>query len=151
MEYRKRAGFTMIEMLIVIGLIAGLMAVIMPRLMNLMGRAKVRTTQTILSQVKEGISLFNQDVGRNPKEAEGLKVLYDSKGLVSGQDQWRGPYVTLEEEDNIPLDGWKNPITYYAPPKVKKGKYKNFELISYGGESRDETNSEQKDWIVDGE
>lgn len=147
MEYKKKSGFTMIEMIIVIGLIAGLMAMIMPRILRMVGKAKERTTQTILSQIKEGITLFAQDVGRSPRGQEGLKVLYEN---VAKDPKWRGPYVTVENEDGVPLDGWKQPIVYNLPPKLTK-KFKVYELVSFGGEGKDETNSEEREWIVDGE
>ena len=146
MMHKKRSGFSLIEMIVVIGLIAGIVAVVMPRIMQLLGKAKYRTNGTILNQLKEGILQFDTDLGRVPREQEGLKVLFET----NGDPKWRGHYSTVETEDGRPLDGWKNPIDYHAPAKVNK-KYKRYELISYGGENKNESNSEEKDWIIDGE
>ncbi len=151
MYYKKHSGFTMIEMIIVIGIIGGLMAMIMPRIMNMFGRAKLRTTQTILTQIKSDLAIFQSDIGRYPTEQEGLQALFERMKDPALAQKWRGPYSTAENENGVPVDGWKAPIVYHKGPKVfKNNNYKTYELISYGGEGRDET-SDQKDWLHDGE
>lgn len=147
MSITKKSGFTMIEMVIVIGLIAAILAWVVPGVWKALGQAKYKQTKTILNQIKADLLSYSQDVGRVPSEKEGLKVLYQP----TGNPNWRGPYSTVEEDgDGNPLDGWKTAITYHAPPKVEKGKYKSFELISYGGENKTEDDSERKDWVIEG-
>ncbi len=146
MEYQKRSGFTMIEMLIVIGLIAGLMALVLPRLMNYKERAKRKQTESTLNQIKADIMIFEQDFNRAPSAKEGLKVLFET----NNDPKWRGPYSTGNQVDGSPVDGWENPIAYNVPPKVNKS-FKSFELISFGGENRSEEDSERKDWVISGQ
>lgn len=106
MRARAAAGFTLLEMLIVV-VILGLIAVLVVN--NLGGRsqkAKVDLAKVGVANVATWVEQFNLDVGRYPTAAEGLSVL-----LTKPQNapEWRGPYPG---KTTMPKDPWNNDYIY---------------------------------------
>ena len=73
---QRQAGFTLIELMIVLFILGLLAALVAPRLMGRVGKAKIKTAQTQIQMLATALDLFHLDVGRYPTEEEGLKVLY---------------------------------------------------------------------------
>jgi len=102
----KRAGVTILEILVVLGILALLAAVVAPRVVGYLGRAKSETANLQIKRLAEGVELFYIDTGRYPTEAEGLTVLKDAPTGTSG---WAGPYINSEEAFRDP---WKRDYIY---------------------------------------
>jgi general secretion pathway protein G len=81
---QRTAGFTLIELMIVIAIL-GLMAyMVAPRLMGVMGKAKPKIALADIKNLETALDLFYLDVGRYPSEEEGLKILYKVPGELGG-------------------------------------------------------------------
>ena len=94
------AGFTLLELLVVlviIGLISGLVG---PQVMKLLGKAKSDVAKVQMDNITSSLNLFNLDVGRYPTNNEGLSALIKKP---NDMPQWSGPYLT---NDVIPNDPW---------------------------------------------
>ena len=100
------AGYTLTEMLVVIGIIALIAAVLTPNLMQQMGRARTKAAQLQLDTVAADVELFRTDVGRYPTAQEGLKILMKAPDSLEG---WAGPYLKDAKALNDP---WGRPIAY---------------------------------------
>jgi general secretion pathway protein G len=103
---RHEDGYTLTEMLVVIGIIALIAAVLTPGLLGQLGRARAKTAQMQLETVSAGVEMFRSDVGRYPTKDEGLKSLLAEPPNVEG---WTGPYLKSIKSLQDP---WNHAILY---------------------------------------
>lgn len=124
------AGFTLVEILVVLAIVGMLSALVGPQVINYLGRAKVDTAKVEIESLQTALDLFRLDVGRYPSEREGLQALLDRPG---GLAAWNGPYV---KKKAAPVDPWGQPYVYRTPGK--KGPY---ELYSRGPNAQSGANA----------
>lgn len=127
------SGVTLLEVLVVLGIITMIAAMAAPRLLDSFGRAKGQVAQVQIQNVKAALQLYYLDVGRYPTEAENLRALTADPGSVKG---WDGPYI---DEADL-LDPWKRPLVYHSP-----GEDRPFELITLGRDGQPGGSKEDKD------
>jgi general secretion pathway protein G len=120
---RAARGFTLIEILVVIAIIAMLMAVVGPAVMNRLGGAKSKTAVIQIADLDKSLDLFKLDVGRYPTNMEGLQALVTAPATAGG---WNGPYL----QGSLPSDPWGNPY-HYANPGPNGG----VQILSYGADN----------------
>ncbi|KNG93782.1 type II secretion system major pseudopilin GspG [Pseudaestuariivita atlantica] len=104
-----RSGITILEVLIVLAVIAMIAAVVGPRLIGYLGRAKSETAQLQIQQIGNALQLFYIDTGRYPTNAEGLAVLMTAP---AGDVTWSGPYLDSAEALSDP---WGRAYVYAEP------------------------------------
>jgi len=139
--YHKRPGVSIIEMVLVMGVIVFLMTMILPRVLGFMGQLKEDKTKLIMSNVNTAIAMYTNDVGHAPTAEEGgLDALLRRPKGPAGND-WKGSY--LPGEKSVPVDGWKNKFMYATPPRKFKGIYKKYELYSLGKDEDDDGASDR--------
>lgn len=133
--YSLRSGFTMIELMIVIAIIAALAALVGPALIKNLGKSKVTTTQANMTALKAALQDYYSDMGHFPTKSEkGLQALVERPRGPVGK-KWEGPY--LEGKTELPLDGWDADFEYNSPPVKFKQQYRYYEIISYGDPSKE--------------
>ncbi len=103
---RPDAGYTLTEMLVVIGIIGLIAAVLTPNIINQFARAKAKAAQLQLDTLAANIETFSSDVGRYPTQKEGLEALVTQPASVEG---WTGPYL---RDSKMLNDPWGRPIIY---------------------------------------
>jgi general secretion pathway protein G len=108
---RRRGGYTLLEVLIVVAIIALIAAMVVPNLLGRLQGAKINTTQSQIKSVEAQLKLYSVDHGQFP--TGGAEVL--EQLIIASQDPRTGrdipPY--LEE---LPLDGWGQVLNYEYPP-----------------------------------
>ncbi len=115
----REQGMTIIEILIVIGLIGTLMGIIMTTLIDRGDDAKVDLAKVAMGQLESGLRLYKMHNSRYPTTEEGLQALVTAP---AGAKNWRGPY---SESDKL-NDPWDAPFGYEASGA------RSFKIISGG-------------------
>ena len=116
-QKNRERGFTFIEIMIVVFIIALLAGLVGPRMFGKVGKAKMKTTQAQISLLSTAIDTFRLDMGRFPKEMDELIRKVDDK-------KWEGPYLPKR----VPKDPWGNPYEYRCPGEEGR----DYDIISYG-------------------
>lgn len=135
---RKRA-FTLMEILIVIALLGGIIAIVVVNLGDTFGRASADIERTKVTQSFDTALLqYRMNVGSYPSSEDGLKAL-----LVAPEgraDRWKGPY--LKDEKTL-VDSFGNPYAYRFPGVRNANKY---DLWSFGPDGKDGTADDIGNW-----
>jgi general secretion pathway protein G len=121
-----RAGFTLVEMLVVLVIIGLIMGLVGPRVLNYLTDAREKTARLQIESFSNALDLFYIDAGRYPTSAEGLAALTQRP---PGVDAWNGPYV---KGGSVPPDPWGNAYVYRSP-----GQHGNYDIVSLGADGRD--------------
>lgn len=94
LRWSAESGATILEVLVVLAIIAMIAAVVGPRVIGYLGRAKSETAQLQINNLVSAVQLFYIDMGRYPTEAEGLSVLVEAPAGAEGG--WNGPYIASD-------------------------------------------------------
>lgn len=106
---RAKAGYSLLEILIVLTIIALIAALVGPRLFAQLDRSKVTTARVQVRALETALGTLRLDLGRDPTQAEGLDLLVKAdRNAVAG---WSGPYLS----GGLPLDPWGHAYVYQAP------------------------------------
>lgn len=118
---RREAGFTMIELLVVMVILGLLAALVAPNFVNQGAKARVKTAKLQIANLATALDALALDTGRYPSAQEGLRALLDQP---SGMDMWDGPYMK-----KLPKDPWNHDFLY------RSGNGGNdYEILSYGAD-----------------
>jgi general secretion pathway protein G len=131
---RKENGFTLLELLVVLGIIAMLAGIVGPQVMKHMGESKVKAARVQIEDLAATLDMYKLDLGNYPTTEEGLKALVESPDSAK---RWNGPYL---QKSKIPLDPWQNEYKYVFP-----GEHGKFDLISMGADGREGGEGEDQD------
>ena len=134
--YSKRPGSSIIEQLLVLGIILFVAAMVTRGVMGLMRKVDVSKTKIIMTRIHGAITQYTQDMVHPPLAEEGnLNALITRPRGPAGKD-WQGSYLPGEAE--VPVDGFKKDFYYSCPPRKFKGLYKRFELYSQGADEEND-------------
>jgi len=118
---KRRAGVTLIEMLVVLMIIGLFAALVAPRLFRKTDTARVTAARAQINAFMTALGAYKLDTGTFPTTEQGLQAL---RVRPQGVNQWDGPYLPQE----IPLDPWGRPYVYKYPGEHGDEP----EIISYG-------------------
>lgn len=104
--HRDQAGFTLVEVLVVLAIIGLIMSLIGPRVLNYLSDSKAKAARIQVESLASAVELFYIDNGRYPLESEGLQALVIAPGNLRS---WNGPYI---KSTTVPLDPWSKPYLY---------------------------------------
>jgi general secretion pathway protein G len=108
---RLRAGFTLLEMLMVIALIALLATVGIVALGRLFGQGQESIAKTwVTSTADTALWAYRTAMGRFPSTEQGLRALIQAP--ENGSARWKGPYFKTTK---VPEDPWGKPYLYRFP------------------------------------
>jgi general secretion pathway protein G len=122
---RSQAGFTLVEILVVITIIGLIMALVGPRVLNYLGESKAKAARIQIESFSSALDLYYLDLGRYPNSSEGLAALTRSNNAPG----WNGPYL---RGGVVPNDPWGHSYLYRAP-----GERAPYEIISLGSDGQE--------------
>ena len=115
------AGFTLLELLVVIVIIGLLAAYVGPRYFAQLGKSEVTIAKQQIEALERSLDIYRLDVGRYPSAEEGLAALITAP--ASAGAKWNGPYL----KKGLPQDPWGYPYLYRSP-----GSKSEYEIVSTG-------------------
>lgn len=130
-----RAGYSLLEILVVLAIIALIASVVGPRLFAQLDRGKTTTARLQIRSMEAALETMRLDIGRWPTQQEGLALLMQADpAQVAG---WSGPYL----DKALPSDPWARPYIYVAPPAEATGAIgapdARARVISYGADGQE--------------
>lgn len=131
---RQSQGFTLVEVLVVLGILTFLAVIVVPQVIGYLGKAKTDTARIEIENISTALDLYRLDVGRYPSEQEGLGALLLAP---AGAERWNGPYLRKPESINDP---WQRPYVYRLP-----GEHGEFDLYTLGADNATGGEGEDQD------
>lgn len=128
-----RSGFSLIELLIVIVILGGLVAVVAPGLMDAADKAKRDTVCLKMNDLKKRFDMFKLDNGNYPDTEEGFEALLNNPDPDKYPNYRAQPYLKA-----LPKDSWKTPFVYLK-------KESDIEIISFASDKKEGGEENNKD------
>jgi len=124
-RYSKQAGFTLIELMVVIIILGVLAGLIIPRVMGRPDEARQAKAKIQIESIESALKLYKLDNGGYPTTEQGLKALVEAPAAGNLPKNWRqGGYL---EKGKVPKDPWGNEFVYVSP-----GSHGDFDLSCLG-------------------
>jgi general secretion pathway protein G len=133
-----RAGFTLIELVVVIAVIAVLAAVVAPEVLRNMGDANAGAARTQIELLGTALDSYRLDNHAYPTTEQGLAALRTEPTAGERPPRWRGPYLRKA----VPDDPWGRPYVYVSPGRRNPQAY---DLSSLGRDGREGGEGEDAD------
>jgi general secretion pathway protein G len=132
----RQAGFTLLELLVVLVIIGLLVGYVAPRFFSQVGKSEVKVAKAQIKALEDALDQYRLDVGHYPSTDQGLAALNEQP---ANETRWQGPYLRKA----LPADPWGHAYVYQAP-----GAHGEYDLSSLGkdgqpggtGEAADITN-----------
>jgi len=144
-QERGSAGFTLIELMVVIVILGILAGLIIPRIMGRPEEARQMKAQVQIESIETALRLYKLDNGSYPSTEQGLQALVEAPTVGELPRAWReGGYL---EKGKVPRDPWGNEYVYLSP-----GVHGDYDLSSYGGDGQPGGEDKDKDinsWDLD--
>ncbi|HSA60834.1 MAG TPA: type II secretion system major pseudopilin GspG [Nitrospiraceae bacterium] len=137
------AGFTFIEIMVVVAILAILAALVVPRIMGRTDDAKRTAAKVQIRNIEGALQLYKLDNGVFPSTEQGLKALIEKPSVGVVPKKWKlGGYLP-----KLPEDPWGNPYKYLSPSQ--KGDYEITSLGTDGEVGGEGVNADITNWNLD--
>jgi general secretion pathway protein G len=136
-RHKRRAdGFSLIELLLVLVIIATLAAIVVPKFTKRSEQARITAAGAEIANIEVALDAFEVDCGRYPSTEEGLQAVLEEPANVKG---WHGPYL----KRGMPRDPWGNPYVYREPGRHNTTGY---DLYSLGPDGQEGGGDDIDNW-----
>ena len=127
MQQRSQQGFTLIEILVVVAILAILGALIVPKIMDRPNDARVAAAKQDILAIESAMKLYKLDNGRYPSSEQGIQALVQKPIAAPVPTNWKsGGYL-----EKLPNDPWGNPYLFLSP-----GLKGEIDILSYGADGQ---------------
>jgi general secretion pathway protein G len=122
-------GFTLVELLVVMIIIAALAAVIVPRVFTRAEQGRRAKAIADISSLETALDMYASDNGQYPTSEQGLEALVEQPTVPPEANNWNGPYL----KKGLPHDPWGGEYLYVAPGEHNE----DYDIISYARDGRE--------------
>jgi len=120
---RLERGFTLIEIMVVVTILAILIALVAPKMVGRTDQARRVSTKAQIRNIEGALQLYKLDNGVYPSTDQGLDALVEKPSIGEIPNNWKeGGYLK-----KVPKDSWGHPFVYVSP-----GTHGDYDLVSYG-------------------
>lgn len=130
---RSGAGFTLLELLVVMVIIGLLAGYVGPKYFSQIGKSETKVAKAQIDAIEKALDQYRLDTGRYPSSEQGLAVLNQKP---TNEPHWSGPYLKKE----VPPDPWGRPYLYRSP-----GEHGDYDVYSYGKDGQPGGTAESAD------
>ena len=131
---RQITGFTMIELMVVLLILAMLASIAAPQVLKHLSKAKSQTAQIQIDALSASIDYYKIDTGHAPTQDQGLDALVKAP---DNEPKWDGPYI--KKQASL-VDPWGRPYLYKVP-----GQHGAYDLYTYGADGKEGGEGEDRD------
>ena len=129
---RTQSGFTLIEVMVVLAIIGGMLALVAGNVLDSAGQARIKTTTSQIKLIENSLDLYKLDNYVYPTTEQGLEALIAKPTGSSEPKNWKsGGYL---KGSKLPQDAWGNEFVYF----YESGSYEILSLGADGQEGGDE-------------
>jgi general secretion pathway protein G len=132
-RHPRRAGFTLLELLVVIVIIGLLAGMVAPRYFDQIGKSNTKIARAQIVSLEKALDQYRLDIGHYPTTEEGLDSLYVKP---NNEEKWQGPYL----KKAVPADPWGRAYVYKAP-----GDHGELDLSTLGADGQPGGSGENAD------
>lgn len=137
---RRRAAFTLLEIMIVLVILMTLSGAGVMFFRNAKKSADKNTAQIYVNAFETPLETFHLHIGRFPSTEEGLAALIEPPSTLADPDKWEGPYI---KDRGLKPDPWGNPYQYVCPGTHSR---EGYDLWSLGPDMADGTEDDIGNW-----
>jgi general secretion pathway protein G len=123
--FRRSAGFTLVEIMVVVVILGILAVLIVPRVLGRSDEARQAAAKHDIATVMQSLKLYKLDNGRYPTNEQGLQALVTKPAAAPAPSNWK-PYL-----DKVPKDPWGNTYQYLSP-----GVHDEVDVFSLGADGQ---------------
>ena len=134
MKRRVHTGFTLLELMVVLLILAMLASIATPQVLNHLGKAKSQTAQIQIDALSASLDYYKIDLGHFPSQEQGLQALVQKP---DNEPKWDGPYI--KKQASL-IDPWGHPYLYKLP-----GAHGAYDLYTYGADGKEGGDGEDRD------
>ena len=128
-----QAGFTLLELLVVMVIIGLLVGYVAPQYFSQLGKSEVKAARAQVAAIGKALDIYRLDNGHYPSQEQGLNALVERP---ADDKNWAGPYLAKA----VPPDPWGNSYIYKVP-----GEHGDYDVISYGKDGKPGGSGEDAD------
>lgn len=141
MKLSRQAGFTLLEILVVLAIIGLLVGLTVSNSDKIFGSSQTAVAKIFVrDSLKTSLVRYRIDLGDYPSTAEGIQALLTAP--AGKAERWRGPYIDAPG-NRLPVDPWGEPYQYRFPGTKNPGSY---DLYSKGPDKTEGTEDDLGNW-----